>query len=272
MIHLGLFEGIGGFSLAAKWMGWETKVWCEINPFCQKVLRYHFPEAEGFEDITKTDFTKYANTIDILTGGFPCQPYSVAGSRKGKEDERHLWPEMLRTIREVQPRWVVGENVRGIVNWNGGMVFDEVQTDLETEGYKILPFLLPSISIGANNIRERIWFVAYSNSMGWKDVQNNISSSSNKICDLQKNRQEIEWREKETSKLDSSSNSFLRFSEMYGQPPIFSVDDELPFRLVGSTVPKWIENSMIAVGNSINPQLALQIFKAIEQYEINNNL
>jgi DNA (cytosine-5)-methyltransferase 1 len=272
MTHLGLFEGIGGFSLAAKRMGWRTKVWCEINPFCQKVLKHHFPKAEGFGDIKKTDFTKYANTIDILTGGFPCQPYSVAGARKGKEDERHLWPEMLRTIREVQPRWIVGENVRGIVNWNGGMVFDEVQADLENEGYKILPFLLPSVGIGANNIRERIWFIAYSNSMGRKNVQNNFTSSTNKVRNLQSDWTENKRWEKETSELDSSSNSFLRFSEMYGQPPIFSVDDELPFRLVGSTVPKWIENSMIAVGNSINPKVALQIFKAIEQYEMKINL
>jgi DNA (cytosine-5)-methyltransferase 1 len=125
--HLGLFEGIGGFSLAARWMGWETLAWCEWNEFGQKVLRHHFPKAEGFGDITKTDFTKYANTIDILTGGFPCQPYSVAGKRKGKEDERHLWPEMLRAIREVNPTFIVGENVSGIVNWNRGMVFNEVQ-------------------------------------------------------------------------------------------------------------------------------------------------
>ena len=142
--HLGLFEGIGGFSLAAKWMGWKTLAWCEWNEFGQKVLTHHFPEAEGFGDITKSDFTKYANRIDILTGGFPCQPYSVAGKRKGKEDERHLWPEMLRAIREVKPTYIVGENVSGIVNWNRGFVFNEVQSDLENEGYETIPFVLPA--------------------------------------------------------------------------------------------------------------------------------
>ena len=111
MKHIGLFEGIGGFSLAARWAGWETIAWCEWNEFGQRVLRHHFPEAIGHGDITKTDFTPYADTIDILTGGFPCQPYSLAGKRKGKDDERHLWPEMLRAIREIRPRWVVGENV-----------------------------------------------------------------------------------------------------------------------------------------------------------------
>jgi DNA (cytosine-5)-methyltransferase 1 len=164
--HLGLFEGIGGFSLAARWMGWETLAWCEWNEFGQKVLRHHFPEAEGFGDITKTDFTKYANRIDILTGGFPCQPYSLAGKRKGKEDERHLWPEMLRAIREIQPPYVVGENVFGLINWNGGMVFNEVQTDLEAEGYEVWAYVLPACAINAPHRRDRVWFVAYNQHNG----------------------------------------------------------------------------------------------------------
>lgn len=118
MNHLGLFEGIGGFSIAAHWMGWNTVAWCEINPFAQKVLKYHFPNAIGHEDITKTDFSVYRNRIDIITGGFPCQPYSSAGKRLGKDDSRHLWPSMLRAIREVKPSWVLGENVYGITNWS----------------------------------------------------------------------------------------------------------------------------------------------------------
>lgn len=160
--HLGLFEGIGGFSLAAKWMGWKTLAWCEWNEFGQRILKHHFPNAEGFGDITKTDFKKYANKIDILTGGFPCQPYSLAGKRKGKEDERHLWPEMLRAIREIQPTYVVGENVFGLINWNGGMVFNEVQADLEAEGYEVWPYVLPACAINAPHRRDRVWFVAYS--------------------------------------------------------------------------------------------------------------
>jgi DNA (cytosine-5)-methyltransferase 1 len=162
MNHIGLFEGIGGFSLAARWMGWETIAWCEWNEFGQKVLKHHFPKAQPHGDITKTDFTIYRGQCDIVTGGFPCQPYSSAGKRLGKEDDRHLWPEMLRTIREIQPSWVVGENVRGLTNWNGGMVFDEVQADLEAEGYEVLPFLLPACSLNAPHRRDRIWFIAYS--------------------------------------------------------------------------------------------------------------
>jgi DNA (cytosine-5)-methyltransferase 1 len=147
-------------------MGWENKFHCEWNPFGKKVLNYYWPNAESFDDITKTNFTKYAGTIDIISGGFPCQPYSNAGKRLGKEDSRHLWPEMLRAIREIQPRWVVGENVRGLTNWNEGMVFDEVQADLEAIGYEVLPFLLPAAAVNAPHRRDRIWFVAYSNGIG----------------------------------------------------------------------------------------------------------
>jgi len=115
----------------------------------------------SFHDITKTNFTKYANEIDILSGGFPCQPYSMAGKRLGKEDERHLWPEMLRAIREIAPRYVVGENVRGLTTWSGGMVFDEVCVDLENIGYQVAPYLIPACGVNAPHRRERIWFVAY---------------------------------------------------------------------------------------------------------------
>jgi DNA-cytosine methyltransferase len=127
MRHGSLFSGIGGFDLAAEWMGWQNVFHCEWNPFGQRVLKHYWPNAISYNDITKTDFTIHRGSIDILTGGFPCQPYSAAGKRLGKEDDRHLWPEMLRAIREIQPAWIVGENVRGLTNWNGGMA-DRKQT------------------------------------------------------------------------------------------------------------------------------------------------
>jgi DNA (cytosine-5)-methyltransferase 1 len=161
MKHGSLFSGIGGFDLASEWMGWENVFHCEWNPFGQKVLNYYWPNAITYNDITKTDFTIHRGAIDILTGGFPCQPYSSAGKRLGKEDERHLWPEMLRAIREIQPSWVVGENVRGLTNWNGGLVFDEVQAELEAQGYEVTPFLLPACAVNAPHRRDRIWFIAY---------------------------------------------------------------------------------------------------------------
>jgi DNA (cytosine-5)-methyltransferase 1 len=166
MTHGSLFSGIGGFDLAAQWMGWENKFHCEWNEFGQKVLHHYWPDAELFTDITKSDFKKYHGAIDIISGGFPCQPYSMAGKRLGKEDDRHLWPEMLRVIREVRPRWVVGENVLGLVNWNGGLVFHEVQADLETEGYEVQPYVLPAAAVNAPHRRDRVWFVAYSNLRG----------------------------------------------------------------------------------------------------------
>ena len=159
--HASLFSGIGGFDLAAEWAGWTNVFHCEINPFGQKILKHYWPKAISYGDITKTDFTIHRGTIDVLTGGFPCQPYSLAGKRKGKEDERHLWPEMLRAIREIYPTYIVGENVYGLVNWNGGLVFHEVQTDLEAEGYEILPVILPACGVNAPHRRERVWFIAH---------------------------------------------------------------------------------------------------------------
>ena len=137
MRHGSLFSGIGGFDLAAEWMGWNNVFHCEWNEFGKRVLKYYWPNSISYHDITRTDFTIHRGSIDVLTGGFPCQPYSTAGKRLGKEDERHLWPEMLRAIREIQPSWIVGENVFGIVNWSAGLVFDEVQADLEAEGYEV---------------------------------------------------------------------------------------------------------------------------------------
>jgi DNA (cytosine-5)-methyltransferase 1 len=164
MTHGSLFSGIGGFDLAAEWMGWENIFHCEWMPFPRQVLHYHFPKSISYEDITKTDFTIHRGSIDILTGGFPCQPYSSAGKRLGKEDERHLWPHMLRAIQEIEPTYVVGENVRGLTNWNGGVVFEEVCVDLEGCGYEVQPILLPACSVGAPHRRDRVWFVAYSKS------------------------------------------------------------------------------------------------------------
>ena len=172
MTHGSLFSGIGGFDLAAEWMGWENKFHCEFNPFGQKVLKYYWPNAQLYDDITKSTFTFWGGKIDILTGGFPCQPYSTAGKRLGKEDSRHLWPEMLRVIREVKPRWVVGENVRGLISWNGGLVFNEVQADLESEGYEVLPLLLAAAGVNAPHRRDRIWFIAHSKTDRCKETKN----------------------------------------------------------------------------------------------------
>lgn len=208
MRHGSLFSGIGGFDLAAEWMGWENMFHCEWNEFGQKVLKYYWPNAESFTDITKTDFTKYANQIDILTGGFPCQPYSQAGKRLGKEDDRHLWPEMLRAIREVKPSWVVGENVYGLVNWNGGLVFHEVQADLEAEGYEVWPFLLPAVSVNAPHRRDRIWFVAYCNNNGFYATKNRQGLGKRNDYNTARKNKTIKFERcsKQKSKIITNSN------------------------------------------------------------------
>ncbi len=165
MRHLDLFSGIGGFALAASWV-WEEEheivSFCEIDPFCQKVLKKHWPDVPIVSDIREMKGSDFVQ-VDLLTGGFPCQPFSTAGKRKGKADDRFLWPEMLRIISEAKPSWIIGENVPGIASIDYGMVVRQVLSDLEEKGYRVLPpFLIPACSINALHTRERIWFVAYS--------------------------------------------------------------------------------------------------------------
>jgi DNA (cytosine-5)-methyltransferase 1 len=253
MRHGSLFSGIGGFDLASEWMGWENVFHCEWNEFVKKVLKYYWPNSISYHDITKTNFAIHRGQIDILTGGFPCQPYSQAGKRLGKADDRHLWPEMLRAIREIQPRYIVGENVSGLVNWNGGMVFEEVQADLEAEGYEVTSFLLPACGVNAPHRRDRVWFVAYSNNIRFKGGKQGMFQAHEKRHDKKDmHTRELfksEWR-----------NSIPR-------PKISIDDDGISSRLDGITFSKWRNESIKATGNAIVPQVALQIFKAIEQYD-----
>lgn len=184
--HGSLFSGIGGFDIAAKWVGWENIFNCEINEFCRKILKYHFPNAEQYKDITKTDFTKWRGKIDVLSGGFPCQPFSVAGNRKGTDDNRYLWPEMLRAIQEIRPTWIVGENVAGILSMvqpgkevemgcqnsifgennrkrvllRQEYIIETICKDIEREGYSVQPIIIPACAVGAPHRRDRIWFIS----------------------------------------------------------------------------------------------------------------
>lgn len=296
MRHGSLFSGIGGFDLASEWMGWENVFHCEWNPFGQKVLNYYWPNAITYNDITKTDFTIHRGAIDILTGGFPCQPYSPAGKRLGKEDERHLWPEMLRAIREIQPTWVVGENVRGLTNWNGGLVFDEVQAELEAQGYEVTPFLLPASAVNAPHRRDRIWFVAYSSSASKRAKELRQVRRENAEVNREGNKFAIEFISinKQSNASDSDcigqelrekggcskeggksyDKQFKRRNKLPGadfemfptQPPICHGNDGIANGLDGITFPKWRQESIKAGGNAIVPQVVYQIFKAIEQY------
>jgi len=251
MKHGSLFSGIGGFDLAAEWMGWENVFHCEIDEFPRKILNYYWPNSISYHDIKTTDFSVHRGKIDILTGGFPCQPYSAAGKRLGKEDDRHLWPFMLEAIRSIQPRWVVGENVRGLVNWSDGLVFEEVQVDLETEGYEVQAFILPAAGVGAPHKRDRVWFVAYASSKRFQRRSVNASTTS-----LWKNRKK---------QLDRYVPS--EWENFPTQSPICSGYDEFPIKLDGITFPKWRNGSIKGYGNAVVPALVYEIFKTIEEYE-----
>lgn len=163
MRHGSLFSGIGGFDLAAHWMGWQNVFTCEKDAFCQQVLHHHFPESDSYGDIRDLPAADYAGRIDIITGGVPCQPYSNAGKREGRTDDRYLWPEFVRVIRTVRPTWIVAENVRGFTNIEGGGIFGQVLSELEDAGYETFPALLPAAGWNAPHRRDRIWIIAHRN-------------------------------------------------------------------------------------------------------------
>ena len=186
MRHGSLFSGIGGFDLAAQWMGWENVFQVEWDSYCQKVLAKNFPNTKRYGDIKEFDGSEYRGLIDIITGGFPCQPFSVAGKQQGKDDSRHLWPEMLRVIREIQPTWVVGENVPGIIT----MELANILASLEDAGYKTESFVIPACSTTAPHKRERVWILAYSDRFGCYNEQEEFDKiSQDEIRQLQIEKQ-----------------------------------------------------------------------------------
>jgi DNA-cytosine methyltransferase len=246
MRHASLFSGIGGFDLAAEWMGWENVFAVEKDPDCHRVLRKNFPNVELYEDIKEFEGKKYYGTIDIISGGFPCQPFSVAGKQKSKEDDRYLWPQMLRVIREVKPTWIVGENVPGIIS----LALDTVLSDLENEGYTCQTFVIPACAVNAIHKRDRVWILAYS--------------------DLRRDRRyEREGiKETATSCSSSSPNQRRRHRLTYpvSQPTICRGDDGVPYRLDDGHIisAKDRNRALKQLGNAVVPQLAYEIFRIIQ--------
>jgi len=281
MRHLDLFSGIGGFSLAARWMGWETVAQVEWDKWCQKVLAKNFPNALRFGDIvefnkmlqdgritTNTNSNRRTNGevrnsktegnerqkqlnineggrmgydigyIDIITGGFPCQPFSHAGKRKGTDDSRYLWPEMLTTIRILKPSFVVGENVAGLVSMENGKTLERILSDLENEGYQTESFIIPACAIGAWHRRDRIWIIAYANTISQRGCGRDTGREYAKDVRQQPgNSQHGYW--------DS-------------EPSVGRVANGIPNRV----------DRLKGLGNAIVPQIAFEIFKAIES--VNN--
>lgn len=344
MRHLDLFAGIGGFSLAAQWMGWETVAQVEWDEWCQKVLAKNFPDAlrfgdivefnkmlENGENITNTESRKSGEQktgdgwqnisrrsekthgqlsigrIDILTGGFPCQPFSHAGKRKGTDDSRYLWPAMLETIRRVKPSYVVGENVAGLVSMENGKTLDRILSDLEDEGYTTEQVIIPACAVGAWHRRDRIWIIAHSVNRTDRAIRGQSGETEGLPCecgeagysgescgtdsevyDAHRHNQGLQGGA-QTGNIRSSREKRNQQSERYRQ--CLGRENGQSQSLVGGMaygLPCWVDgywdrepegvprvatgvkdrvNRLKGLGNAIVPQVAYQIFKAIEQYE-----
>lgn len=173
MRHIDLFTGIAGFALAARYVWdreYEPVVFCDSNAWCQKLIQKRFPGKPVVNDVRKIQGHEYG-AIDILTGGFPCQPFSVAGQKRGDQDDRYLWPEMFRIIRTGMPRWVVAENVYGLIAQQDGVVFEQVCADLESAGYDVGAFVIPACAVDAPHRRDRVWIVGHTRSGGLYGIE-----------------------------------------------------------------------------------------------------
>ena len=275
MKMLDLFSGIGGFSLAAT-VVWDNKLeivsFVENDVFCQKVLNKHWPNVPIHDDIKTFKGDCYFETIDLLTGGFPCQPFSIAGKRGGREDDRYLWPEMLRVISEVRPTWVLAENVAGIVN----LALDQVCSDLEGEGYEVQSFIIPACAVNAPHRRDRVWIVGYCNQEGLEGWGKYRESPSQRIV-----------RETDSYAADLQGTGFLRKKQLENDSSSRkrrSADDsfkevkmqgwskdwlEVATRLcrVDDGLPRGMDrtNRLKALGNSVVPQVIIPIMMIIQK-------
>lgn len=302
LTHASLFSGIGGAEIAASWLGWTNVFHCEIQEFQRKVLEYWFPNSVSYEDITKTDFSEWRGQIDVLTGGFPCQPFSVAGKRKGAEDNRYLWAEMLRAIRQIQPTWVVGENVAGLLSMvqpgkaikvgRADDLFDEnfiyraeqqftidaICEDLECAGYSVQPFVIPACAVGAPHRRDRVWIIAHRTNARSESVQQGRKdriSEFGVVAHAKGARSARELFGKQEQIQSDRQNCRINKSDFRcfpTQSPICNRDDGLPFRMADLTIsfPKWRSKSIEALGNAWVPQVAFEIFKAINEIQKKN--
>ena len=263
---LDLFSGIGGFSLGLEATGkFKTIGFCEKDKFCQKVLQKHWPDTPIYEDIKKLDGTKIK--ADVITGGFPCQSISIAGKQKGKNDDRFLFPEMLRVIKETQARWVIGENVQNLLNISNGEILQGIHNDLETIGYEVQTFSISASSQGAWHKRQRIWIIANTNTRlsfrENKEIQTRGITSNNgstNVANSNNIRTQVQTKGKHTSfKMFGSQSKkswWKTFSEFYRIP------DGLQYGL-----DKDRTNRIKALGNAIVPQIATEIGKAIIKAE-----
>ncbi|WGQ09047.1 DNA (cytosine-5-)-methyltransferase [Pedobacter gandavensis] len=340
--HGSLFSGIGGFDIAATWLGWQNVFSCERNPFCQTILKHYWPNTHHYDDIFQFSAAQYRGHIDIISGGFPCQPFSQAGKRKGKADDRYLFPEACRIIKESRPKWIVLENVAGLFsilepdslsemeikavelfcqdsNLQADSTIIRLQrrvigsiiSEISAAGY-VLPQLkdgtpvvccIPAAALNAPHQRDRVWFVAHTNS--YRDQQygsytgagkrrqtigepqkregKRRSSIFDRFSGLLHTSNPIETVQTETGEFASlhigtpDPNFTHRSTDWQHQipsweawpvePPFCGGDDGLPSELDGITFSAWRAESVKAYGNAIVPQVALEIFRAIQSIE-----
>ena len=301
--HIDLFSGIGGFALAASWV-WpdhEVVCFCEMDPFCKKVLNKHWPGTPIVEDVNDVERIRKLSptTVDLLTGGFPCQGFSVAGKQRGKEDHRYLWPQMLEVIKAVRPRWCLLENVTGIIK----LALDTVLADLEAEGYTCGVCVLPACSKNAPHRRDRVWIVAHDESqfngkhnpgtVQGQVQQPGIGFGEADVANTEREgcvRRSGHGRANENGRMEKSQqtgeeprSAVARCSEDTGRPAqrrLGRVTHELPQRLDDPWGPGWEDgtprvttgqkdrvNRLKALGNSIVPQVVYEIMMEIKEVE-----
>lgn len=298
-----LFAGIGGFDLGLERAGMACKWQVEIDPFCLKVLKKHWPDVPKHADIRKTGGYNLERT-DLICGGFPCQPFSVAGKQRGTSDDRYLWPEMLRVIQEIKPAWVVGENVPGLLNIDGGMVFDTVLSDLEAAGYETTTFIIPACAVDAPHRRDRLWIVANrerkglerhrrsqnTRQAGWKDEGGHTGSSGDGFdgygyvadtgCQLlgegNITRMETEKTKRASCDIFNQSGGQGQVRQWPVEPAVGELVNGISDRLVrfrGRTavgIPNRV-NKLKSLGNAVVPQVVEMIGRAIIEAEKNEH-
>jgi DNA (cytosine-5)-methyltransferase 1 len=278
--HLDLFSGIGGFSLGLEATGgFETKAFCDIEKYPRQVLQKHWPHVKQYEDIKELNYERLKadgiDSIDIITGGYPCQPFSIAGRQKGEQDPRHLWPEYFRLVKELRPTWVIGENVSGHIK----LGLDTVIEDLESEDYSVRPFSISASSIGANHQRERIWILAHSRRSQWpraelrgenenetrKENANQFERSSSTsevdVANTNDERLQRQWQSRNqfTSRFNSSRESSEEGQRTMGQG---WWESEPNMGRVAHGIPKRVDR-LKSLGNSLVPQIPYYIGKTI---------
>jgi len=265
LTKLSLFSGIGGDDLASDWAGIETICFVEIDKFCQRVLEKHWPHTPiigDIHDVTKEKVKEVAgyDYVDIIAGGDPCQPRSIAGKRRGKEDDRDLWPAMFRVIQEFKPTWVVNENPSGRLT----MDFHEVLSDLESIGYETRSFVIPASAVNAPHRRDRLYIIAHTQSQGLEG-QGKISELSGEQLFGRYNVTDTKRQRLPQSPLKYKSRCPEGIPEMVGwetnwyevATALCRMDDGLPHRVA----------RLKALGNAQVPQQAYPIYKAIVDIE-----